>query len=113
MSEDDLATVALLEFLNRCEEGIASAKHLIIEAKLNSAPIPSTWSPDKVKWTKAEGASGLYERSEDVDSLDFKAMLKHLTAHKGKLHRDGLFYWLFRNGYTVGRKPQKKQEPKP
>ncbi len=62
------------------------------------------WNPSKIKWRKAEGASGPYERSEDVNNLDFKALVKDLAAHGGKLTRDGTFYWLFKNGSTVGRK---------
>ena len=31
MSDDDLAILALLEYLNACEAGIATAKHLIKE----------------------------------------------------------------------------------
>ena len=63
-----------------------------------------SWDPSKIAWTKAEGFKGEYERSEDVNSLDFKALLKDLAEHKGTLTRDGLFYWAFQNGSTVGRK---------
>lgn len=62
------------------------------------------WNPSKIVWRKAEGTSGPYERSEDVNNLDFKALVKDLAAHGGKLTRDGTFYWLFKNGATVGRK---------
>ncbi len=62
-----------------------------------------TWNPDKIAWHQAQGSSGPYERSEDVNSLEFKAMLKDLAEHKGKLNRDGRFYWVFNNGVTVGR----------
>lgn len=67
-----------------------------------------SWDPSKIKWEKAEGAKGLFERSEDVDNPEFKAMLKDLASHKGKLTRDGVFYWVYRNGSTVGRKPQNR-----
>ncbi len=62
-----------------------------------------TWNPDKIAWTRDEGFKGPYEKSEDVNSLEFKAMLKDLQEHKGKLNRDGRFYWIFQNGSTVGR----------
>jgi hypothetical protein len=100
MSDNDLAISALLEYLNACEAGIAAAKHLIKEAKITE----HQWSPDKMKWETAEGASGPYERSQDFNSLDFKALLKDLAAHQGKLSQDGYFYWAFQNGYTIGRK---------
>jgi len=67
----------------------------------------SFWDPSKIKWESAEGSAGPYERSEDVNSLDFKAMVKDLAEHKGKLSRDNLFYWLFQDGATVGRKKRK------
>lgn len=69
---------------------------------------PSTWNAGKIKWVQAQGSSGPYEKSEDVNSLDFKELLKDLSAHKGKLTRDGLFYWQFERGDAVGRKPSKK-----
>jgi hypothetical protein len=39
-----------------------------------------------------------------VDSIDFKNLVKDLNAQKGKLYRDGYFYWLWQSGSTVGRK---------
>jgi hypothetical protein len=63
-----------------------------------------TWDPGKIKWSQEEGAKGPFEKSEDVDSLDFKNLIKDLNAQKGKLYRDGYFYWLWQSGSTVGRK---------
>jgi len=67
-----------------------------------------TWNPDKIKWVQAEGTSGPYERSEDVDNPDFKAMLKDLADHKGKFQREGYFYWAFQKAGVVGRKKKVK-----
>lgn len=67
-----------------------------------------TWNPDKIKWTWAEGSSGPYERSEDVDNLEFKEMMKDLVAHQGKFQRDGYFYWVFQKAAVVGRKKKVK-----
>jgi len=64
----------------------------------------SKYDMNKIKWTLAEGASGPYERSEDVDSLVFKELLKDLEAHNGKLSRDGYFVWKFAKSPIVGRK---------
>ncbi|MEM0253243.1 MAG: hypothetical protein QXK78_01620 [Candidatus Bathyarchaeia archaeon] len=66
-----------------------------------------SWDPSKIKWVKAQGARGEFEKSEDVDNPEFKKMLKDLAEHNGKLTRDGFFYWTYRNGSTVGRKPRK------
>lgn len=99
MCEDDVATMGLLEFLNAVEAGIATAKHLISQGKGLDK-----YDPSKIKWETAEGPSGPYERSQDVDSRDFKLLVKDLAAHDGKLTKDGFFYWLFKNGSVVGRK---------
>jgi len=104
MSEDeDLATAALLEFLNAAEAGIAAAKRLIAQAKG-----VERWNPSKIRWERAEGSSGPYERSEDVNNPEFKIMLKDLAAHGGKMTRNGYFFWVFKNGSTVGRKKRNK-----
>jgi len=108
MSEDDLAAAALLEFLNAAEAGIAAAKRLIREGKGISEESSWSWDPTKIKWEQAEGNRGTYERSEDVNSLDFKVLLKDLAAHQGRLFRGTYFYWTFQNGTTVGRKKRKQ-----
>jgi len=108
MSEDDLATAALLEFLNAAEAGIAAAKRLIREGKGISEEPSWSWDSTKIEWEQAEGSRGVYERSEDVNSSDFKALLRDLAAHQGRLFRDGYFYWTFKNGATVGRKKRKQ-----
>ncbi len=69
---------------------------------------PKTWDPNKIKWTKQEGSRGPYEKSGDVNSSDFKALLKDLAHNNGKLIHEGLFYWSFESGSTVGRKPAKR-----
>lgn len=66
-----------------------------------------TWDQAKIKWVEAQGSSGPYERSEDVNSPDFKALVKDLASHNGRLSKDGVFFWLFENGAIVGRKKRK------
>jgi hypothetical protein len=70
-------------------------------------PLEPIWDSTRIKWVEAQGSSGPYERSEDVNSPDFKAMVKDLAAHKGRLSKDGVFHWLFENGAVVGRKKRK------
>jgi hypothetical protein len=72
MSEDDTATAALLEFLNASEAGITAAKHSIMEAKGVAEEHSWLWDPSKIKWQQTQGSSGPYEKSEDVNSSDFK-----------------------------------------
>ena len=100
---NELAEEMMLDFMNGVESGITAAKELYKERKELDED-KSTWDPDKIKWEEAQGASGPYERSEDVNSTDFKSLLKDLAQHNGKLSKEGYFYWLFQNGTTVGRK---------
>jgi hypothetical protein len=89
--------------LNAVEAAAVGAKHRLKEAKVPEVA-GFTWNPDKIKWVQAEGSSGPYERSEDVDNPDFKAMLKDLAEHQGKFQREGYFYWAFQKAAVVGRK---------
>jgi hypothetical protein len=104
MSKDDLATSALLEFLNAAEAGIVATKRLIQEGKGISQVPSRSWDPTRIKWEQAQGASGPYERSEDMNNSDFKLLLKDLAEHNGKLSAGCYFYWVFKNGSTIGRK---------
>jgi hypothetical protein len=96
-TQEDTASIALLEFLNAVEAGIINARQIIKQAKLG-------WNPNNISWQEAQGTSGPYERSKDTDNPEFQLMLKDLQAHNGKLTRNGYFYWLFQDGTTVGRK---------
>ena len=107
MSEEDFEIFLedFLDMLNGMEASIANMKQQIAKLVGVAEEKPKfSWDPDRIKWEKAEGCKGDYERSEDVNSLDFKELLKDLAQHKGKLTRDGWFYWTFKNGSTVGRK---------
>ena len=99
--KEDLALMALTDFLNAVEAGVESARQRIKEVKVEEKP---SWNPTQIVWTKAEGTKGPYERSEDINNLQFKAMLKDLASHGGRMNHEGYFYWTFQNGATVGRK---------
>lgn len=105
MQDEDL-TIFLedfVDFLDGLEASIVKLKQQI--AKLAGAEKPKfSWNPNAIKWEKAQGAKGEFERSEDVNNPEFKKLLEDLAQHGGKLTRDGLFYWTFKNGSTVGRK---------
>jgi hypothetical protein len=102
MSEDfKLFVEDFTDFLNALESSIVKMKAQI--EKLEGQRIWS-WNPDKIAWSKAQGSKGEYERSEDVNSLDFKNLLKDLADHRGSLTRDPWFYWTFKNGSVIGRK---------
>jgi hypothetical protein len=102
MSDEDFKVFIedFCDFLNGLEASIVKLRTQI--DKLCGSKW--SWDPGKIKWEKTEGFKGSYERSEDVNNLEFKAMLKDLAEHNGKLTRDGVLYWVFKNGVAVGRK---------
>jgi hypothetical protein len=65
-----------------------------------------TWDPFKISWDKKGGAHGPYEKCSGGDH-DYKALIEDLKAHQGKLLRDGVFYWLFVDQISVGRKERR------
>ena len=112
-NEDFMIFLEDFDFLNGLEASIVEMKQQI--AKLTSGVSLASedkhswaWNPEAIRWERAEGAKGEYEKSVDYDGRDFKALLRDLSAHGGKLIREGFFYWLFRNGSTVGRKRRVK-----
>jgi hypothetical protein len=100
--DEDLANFIedFCDFLDSLEASVVKMKQQI--AKL--VGVQPKWDPNKIKWEKAEGSKGEFEKSEDFNNPEFKAMLKDLQTHNGKLTRNGMFYWVYKNGSTVGRK---------
>jgi len=99
-----------VEFAVKVRDGAQMIVDACVEYLEKLAPkdeAKHNWDPSKIMWTQAEGSKGPYERSEDVNNLEFKNMLKDLASHKGKLSFEGWFYWVFQNGHTVGRKKRK------
>jgi hypothetical protein len=70
--------------------------------------LPRNWDKNKIPWIETEGPKGKYQVASDPDNPDFKALVQDLEQHNGRLTRDNLFYWLFNNHKTVGRKPKQK-----
>jgi hypothetical protein len=98
------------DFLDSLEASVVKMKMQIAKLVGVTEKQKWNWNPDIIKWVKAEGSKGEFEKSEDFNNPEFKKMLKDLAEHDGKLTRDGVFYWVFKNGSTVGRK---KREVKP
>jgi len=92
LNEEDFAIFLedFSDFLDALEASVAKMKQqiakLIGAAELEGeAKHGWTWNPDKIKWKKAEGARGEFEKSEDFSNPEFKAMLKDLAGHGGRL----------------------------
>lgn len=94
---------SLIDFCNGLE-----ALAVNLRRQIQGLSKPSNWDPGKIVWQQAEGFKGPFEKSEDFNNLEFKAMLKDLVEHGGKLTRDSFFYWVYQNGSTVGRKRRVK-----
>jgi hypothetical protein len=75
----------------------------------------TSYDINKIEWKPAEGSSGAYEKSEDANNPHFKALLRDVQAHGGKMSVGGYFVWAFKNGSVLGRKPRKfkEEEAKP
>lgn len=101
-----------VEFLVKLRDAFAMAMDATNEFLETLAPAGvkegKSYDVGEIKWEHAEGTSGPYERSEDVNSPDFKALLKDLADHHGKFRIGKVFYWVFANGSTIGRKELSK-----
>ena len=115
MSQDKTAqNTAELEFgkmLSELRNGLQTMVEAV-DSYLNflSKATLGEWNPDKFKWLPQEGQKGPYEKAHFDDTPDFKAMLEDLNKHKGTVTRAGVFYWLFTDGKTVGRKKMTPQK---
>ena len=89
--EDDLATLAFLEFLNGVEAGILSARKMIADRK----GVSPHADYDQAGWCTVKGTRGDYEqvsrRLSKVDIFDWLAA--ELKAHSGFWQHDGFKYW--------------------
>ena len=97
MTEENVAE-AVIDFCNALEAAIVNLRRQLQRESGHG------WNPGAIKWQACEGSKGPYERSEDVNNPEFKAMLRDLADHQGCLNKDRWFYWTFDNGTTVGRK---------
>ena len=106
MSETEKILEIICDMANALEALAVNVKHQIAEL---TGVKEQHYDVNKIKWVLSEGYKGQYEKSEDFNSLNHKSLLKDLQEHKGKMTKDGWFYWVFENGSTIGRK---KKQPK-
>lgn len=95
--------------MNAVYEGLSFILSRIDEIEKAAAGHIDAWNPTKIKWSSAEGPSGVYEKASKQESADYQAMIDDLKAHQGCLTKDDLFFWLFDDGETTGKKPKKKK----
>jgi len=102
----------LLDFLNGLEASIVKMK-MQIEKLLGPAKAKGSsklpFDASKIAWQKRIGTKGEFELSEDFNNPEHKALLKFLSEHAGGcINSEGFFYWVYKNGSTVGRKKKVK-----
>jgi hypothetical protein len=84
-----------------------SGKSIVEEPKVKgSTKLP--FDASKIPWIDRENEKGKFQVSEDYGNPDHKALLKFLNEAGGCVASEGWFYWIFRNGSTVGRKLRRK-----
>jgi len=103
----ELSSVEFLVKLRDAAQMMADAANEYLERLAPKDEAKHNWDPSKIQWKEAQGTRGLYERSEDVNSPDFKELMKDLETHNGKLMRNGFFYWRFSKSAVIGRKKRK------
>jgi len=102
-----------IDFLVKVRDGFMMAADAINEYLEDLAPLGVRgWDPAKIKWEETQGPSGPYQRAtieDNKNNRDFELLLEDLEKHKGRLTKDGYFYWLFERSKipTVGRKKRK------
>jgi hypothetical protein len=106
-----MGSVELLVKLRDHHQALADAYNEELE-KRAPPEVKSSWSPETIKWSQAQGTKGPYERypaeNEKAESTeDYRNILEDLKTHNGKMTKNGYFYWVFTDGATVGRKKRK------
>lgn len=102
-----MSSVEFLVKLRDAAQMMADAAEEYLSALAPADVDKHVWDPAKITWDLTEGAKGPYEKSSDVESSDFKALIEDLEKHNGKLTHDGFFYWKFDKSDAVGRKQRK------
>jgi len=109
MTDEDVEILAeeIVDYCNAVESAAVKLKVQIGKLFGSKEEKPS-YEIEKIRWEQAQGSSGPYEKSVDVNSLDFKMLLADVQKHGGKMTVNGYFVWAFQNGSTLGRKKRQK-----
>jgi len=94
-----------VDALNEVADSLAKLRDKIAQLV---GVVEEPYDIEKIKWEPAEGSSGAYEKSEDVNNPHFKALLRDVQAHGGKMTVGDYFVWSFKNGSVLGRKTRKR-----
>jgi hypothetical protein len=114
LSDEDFKIFAedIVDYCNAVESAAVKLRMQIeklfgSEAKVKgSTKLPFVAS--KIQWQDRENEKGKFQVSEDYSNPDHKALLKFLNEVGGCVASEGWFYWIYRDGSTVGRKLRRK-----
>lgn len=104
---------AIIDFANAIEAAAVKLKHnLGVDCTNNTTRKQKeqqkervwNWDPTKINWQNKDGPKGPFQLSEDVGNTQYSNLLADMIDHKGRLNREGFFYWVFGNNVAVGRK---------
>lgn len=59
---------------------------------------------DFIEWESHLGGNGLYETAEPTNAFEYRQLHKALVRFKGRFRKQPFFYWMYRDGLTIGRK---------
>ena len=93
-----------IEIAKASVEGLIDGWLTPSELTSQAQPQMESYDMNKIKWEDREGGKGPFQKTDDVNSPDFKKLLRDLQTHKGKMRKAGYFLWIFENGSTIGRK---------
>lgn len=108
MKDEQVALRALLEFLNAVEDGLASAKRVIGEAKQVQGEFPEE-PYDALVWTDGQGAKGQYQMASALNNTN-SDLYRHLDAilrkNNGRFSDKSWkhYYWLGQEGDAIFRR---------
>ena len=99
MSDEDLATIAFLEYLKGVESGIISARKLIADRK----GVTSHPDYNQAGWTTVKGTKGDYEQvSRKLARVEvFDRLATELKKHGGFWVHGGFKYWVHSGDESV------------
>ncbi|MCJ7560349.1 hypothetical protein MUO79_06985 [Candidatus Bathyarchaeota archaeon] len=111
MAEFKLFLEDFMDLLNAQESSIVKMR-MQLEKLLQAAPKGSPRLPfdaSKIGWQDRENEKGKFQSSEDTNNPEHKALLAFLNEHVPSkcVQSEGLFYWIYPNGTTIGRKLRK------
>ena len=106
MSEED--QLELYEALARIRDyhnAIGDVLDKLIQTKTKIAT--KEYDTEKIHWVERTGTKGPYQFADpktEGAKPDFKALLADLKEHNGKFRHKGMFYWVFNDAASIGRK---------